>query len=168
MSQGGKILSYGLSSFGYDVRLSPKDFRIFKYNPEHQLIDPKNFSESHLESAKLHVDESGEYFIIPGHSYALGVTLETLVMPSNVSAICVGKSTYARCGIILNTTPIEAGWAGYITLEFSNASHTACKVYANEGIAQLQFLRGNIPITDYSQRRGKYDDQKHQVTLPIV
>ena len=113
------VLSYGLSSFGYDIRLSPKDFRVFRHVPG-TIVNPKQFNPRNLEQVPLLSDEYGDYFIIPAHSYALGVAMEYLEVPDNITVICLGKSTYARCGIIANLTPAEAGWKGHLTLEFSN------------------------------------------------
>jgi dCTP deaminase len=166
---GNGVISYGLSSYGYDIRLSDKDFRIFRHLPG-EIVDPKDFNPKFLEKAELYHDEKGDYFIIPGNSYGLGVTIERVAMPDNVTAICIGKSSYARCGIIANITPIEAGWAGHITLEFSNSSSADVKIYANEGVAQLLFFEGEPCMTPYSKRKGggKYQGQSEQVTLPKV
>jgi dCTP deaminase len=161
------VISYGLSSFGYDLRLSSKDFRIFRHVPG-TVVDPKNFNPENLEAAKLHRDDLGEYFILPAHSYGLGVAFERLSVPENVTVICIGKSTYARIGIIANLTPAEAGWRGYLTLEFSNSSSADCRIYANEGIVQLLFLEGMPCDVSYETRRGKYQDQLEQVTLARV
>jgi len=160
-----RVISYGLSSYGYDIRLSPLDFRIFKHVPG-TVIDPKNFNPQNLEREELHEDEHGQYFILPSHSYALGVALERLEIPTNISVLCIGKSTYARTGCIANLTPAEAGWRGHLTLEFSNASHADCRLYANEGIVQLIFFEGEHCETSYDARAGKYQDQGHEVTLP--
>jgi dCTP deaminase len=161
------VISYGLSSYGYDLRLSHKDFRIFKHIPG-TVVDPKNFNPANLEAATLHQDDFGEYFILPAHSYGLGVALERLEVPDNVTVICIGKSTYARIGIIANLTPAEAGWRGNLTLEFSNSSSADCRIYANEGIVQLLFLEGIACAVSYDDRRGKYQDQVEQVTLARV
>lgn len=161
------VLSYGLSSFGYDIRLSPDDFRIFRHQPG-QVINPKEFNPSFLEQGRLQTDVYGQYFVLPGHSYGLGVALERLEVPENVTVVCLGKSTYARCGLIVNMTPAEAGWRGHLTLEFSNASSADCRVYANEGIAQLLFFEGEHCQVSYEDRKGKYQDQPHGVTLPLV
>ena len=158
-------LSYGLSSYGYDLRLSPKEFKIFRHVPG-TVIDPKNFNHGNLEKASLQKDKLGEFFILPGRSYGLGVAIEALNMPEDVSGICVGKSTYARCGIIANLTPAEAGWRGHLTLEFSNSSAADCRIYANEGVVQMIFFRGEICATSYKTRKGKYHGQSHQITLP--
>lgn len=161
------VISYGLSSFGYDIRLSPVEFRIFKHIPG-TIVDPKNFSPDNLESTKLYSDESGQYFILPAHSYGLGVALEKLNLPDNIIVICLGKSTYARCGIIANVTPAEAAWRGYLTLEFSNSSSADCRIYANEGIVQLIFLEGNPCNVSYDARQGKYQDQPARVTIARI
>lgn len=162
-------ISWGLSSYGYDIRLSPHDFRIFRHIPG-TVVDPKNFNPKNLEQAELHKDEDGScYFIIPANSYGLGASLESIKMPSNVTAICLGKSTYARVGVIANITPLEASWQGQsITLEFSNASSADVKIYANEGVVQLLFFEGEACETTYADRGGKYQNQSHGVTLPKV
>lgn len=162
-----KVLSYGCSSFGYDIKLSPKEFLIFRHIPG-TVVDPKNFNPNNLESVPLHHDENGDFFIIPAHSYGLGVALEKLDVPPNITIICLGKSTYARCSIILNVTPGEACWRGNLTLELSNSSSADCRVYANEGIAQLLFFEGEPCDVTYQDRLGKYQDQPHQVILPKV
>ena len=162
-------ISWGLSSYGYDIRLSPHDFRIFKHIPG-TVIDPKKFNPKNLEQAELHQDRDGSsYFIIPANSYGLGASLESIKMPPNVTAICLGKSTYARVGVIANTTPLEASWEGQsITLEFSNASSADVKIYANEGVVQLLFFEGESCETTYADRGGKYQNQGSGVTLPKV
>lgn len=164
---GVKLISFGTSSYGYDIRLSPKEFLIFKHIPG-TVVNPKNFNPENLESSPLHKDGYGEFFIIPAHSYALGVALEKLKMPPNVTAICLGKSTYARVGLIVNVTPAEASWEGNLTLEFSNSASADCRVYVNEGIAQLLFLEGEPCQTTYADRNGKYQGQTEQVTLAKV
>ncbi|MEM9398634.1 MAG: dCTP deaminase [Verrucomicrobiota bacterium] len=158
-------LSYGLSSYGYDLRLSPKEFKIFRHVPG-TVIDPKEFNTQNLEKTPLHKDTKGEYFILPGRSYGLGVAIEALNMPTDVSGICVGKSTYARCGIIANLTPAEAGWRGHLTLEFSNSSAADCRIYAGEGVVQMIFFRGEPCATSYKARKGKYHGQAQRITLP--
>jgi dCTP deaminase len=162
-----RVLSYGLSSFGYDIRLSAKDFRIFRHIPG-TVVDPKNFSARNVEPQELHRDEQGEYFILPAHGYGLGVALERLHIPDNISVLCIGKSTYARIGCIANLTPAEAGWKGHLTLEISNSSHADCRIYANEGIVQLLFFEGDPCETSYETRAGKYQDQAEEVTLPRI
>ncbi len=164
---GLPVISYGLSSYGYDLRLSPAEFRIFKHIPG-TVVDPKNFSPTNLEPAELHTDANGSFFILPAHSYGLGVALEHLAVPENVTVICIGKSTYARTGLIANLTPAEAGWRGHLTLEFSNSSSADCRIYANEGVVQLLFLEGAPCAVSYETRRGKYQDQPEQVTLARV
>lgn len=166
-AQGLPVISYGLSSYGYDLRLSPSEFRIFKHIPG-TVVDPKNFSDANLEPAPLHRDDNGSFFILPAHSYGLGVALERLEVPDNVTVICIGKSTYARIGLIANLTPAEAGWRGHLTLEFSNSSSADCRIYANEGIVQLLFLEGAPCAVSYDDRRGKYQDQVERVTLARV
>jgi dCTP deaminase len=160
-----RVLSYGLCSFGYDLRLSSKEFMIFRHVPG-KVVDPKNFMPASLESEALHHDENGDYFILPGRSYGLGVAVERLRIPRNVSALCVGKSTYARCGIIANVTPAEAGWEGHLTLEFSNSSAADCRIYANEGVVQMVFFQGDECSVCYDHRTGKYQHQSEQITLP--
>ncbi|MFM7576162.1 MAG: dCTP deaminase [Microcystaceae cyanobacterium] len=161
------VISYGLSSFGYDIRLSPEDFRIFKHIPG-TVVDPKNFNAENLEASKLHHDYNGDFFILPAHSYGLGVALEKLKVPDNITVLCIGKSSYARVGLIANLTPAEAGWRGHLTLEFSNSSSADCRIYANEGVVQLLFLEGDPCLVSYESRRGKYQDQPQTVTLPRV
>jgi dCTP deaminase len=160
-----KTLSYGLGSFGYDIRLSPNEFFIFKRQPG-QIVDPKAFDTKSLVPVELQTDWYGSYFVIPGNSYGLGVALEHLTVPNDITIICVGKSTYARVGLIANVTPAEAGWRGHLTLEFSNSSPADCKVYANEGIVQLMFLQGDPCRNPYYLRSngGKYQNQGEKVT----
>lgn len=161
------VISYGLSSFGYDVRLSPAEFRIFRHIPG-TVVDPKHFNPDNLVPTQSHSDKHGDYFILPAHSYGLGVALERLEIPDYITVICMGKSTYARCGIIANVTPGEACWRGHLTLEFSNSSSADCRIYANEGVVQLLFLEGNPCEVTYATRRGKYQDQSERVTLARV
>lgn len=161
------VISYGLSSYGYDIRLSRVEFRIFRHIPG-TVVDPKNFNPQNLEPTSLHTDATGSYFILPAHSYGLGVALEKLEVPDNITVICIGKSTYARCGIIANLTPAEAAWRGHLTLEFSNSSSADCRIYANEGVVQLLFLEGEPCAISYDTRRGKYQDQAEVVTLARV
>ena len=162
-----KVLSYGCSSYGYDIRLSPADFRVFQHVPG-TIMDPKAFNPGNLRNVELHSDERGRYFVFPAHSYGLGVALEKLCVPPNVTVICLGKSTYARMGVIANMTPAEAGWRGHLTLEFSNSSGADCRIYANEGICQLLFFEGDPCDITYEKRAGKYQDQEHGVTLATV
>lgn len=162
-----KILSYGISSYGVDLRLSPDDFRIFRHIPG-EIVNPKRFNPAHLEQAQLFSDEDGDYFILPAHSYGLGVTMERLDMPPNITGILLNKSTMVRCGILLPTTVIEAGWAGFVTLEVSNSSDSDCRVYAREGIAQMLCFEGEPCQVSYDTRQGKYQDQDAVVTLAKV
>ncbi|NES21132.1 MAG: dCTP deaminase [Symploca sp. SIO3E6] len=161
------VISYGLSSYGYDVRLSPLEFRVFRHIPG-TVVDPKNFNPDNLEPVQLHTDTNGSYFILPAHSYGLGVALERLEVPEDISVLCIGKSTYARVGLIANLTPAEAGWRGHLTLEFSNSSSADCRIYANEGVVQLLFLSGNPCSVSYEKRRGKYQDQPETVVFSKV
>lgn len=160
-----KVISYGLSSFGYDISLSPKKFEIYRHIPG-EVVNPKNFNPKHLETLRLQSDEYGQYFILPAHSYALGVAIEKLNIPRDITVVCVGKSTYARSGVIANITPAESGWSGHLTLEFANASHADCRIYANEGVAQLLFLQGEGCGVSYADRKGKYQNQAETVVLP--
>lgn len=163
----GKSISYGTGSYGYDLRLAPHDFQVFRHIPG-KVVNVKKFCSRNLEQAELFHDEDGDYFIIPANSYALGVAFERLEIPDNITVICLGKSTYARAGIIANVTPAEAGWHGYLTLEFSNASSADCRVYASEGILQLLFFEGEPCQTTYQGRNGKYQGQGCNITLPIA
>ena len=158
--QAQKVISYGLSSFGYDARVS-HEFKIFT-DINSGTVDPKNFKNDSF------VTKKGNECIIPPNSFVLASTVEYFKIPNDVLVICLGKSTYARCGIIVNVTPLEPGWEGHVTLEFSNTTPLPAKIYANEGAAQLIFLRGNEnPAVTYAQRKGKYMGQKG-VTLPKV
>ena len=161
------VLSYGCSSYGYDLRLSSKEFLIFRHIPG-TVMNPKKFNPDNLEKTILHHDDDGDFFILPAHSYGLGVALEKMKVPENITVICIGKSTYARLGIIVNTTPAEAGWEGHLTLEFSNSSGADCRIYANEGICQLLFFEGDPCATTYEDRRGKYQNQPEKVTLAKI
>jgi dCTP deaminase len=162
-----KVISYGTSSYGYDLRLSETEFMVFQHIPG-TVVDPKRFNPANLVPVQLHSDELGSYFILPAHSYGLGVALERLNVPPNVTVICVGKSTYARCGVIVNVTPAEAGWAGHLTLEFSNSAPSDCRIYAEEGVCQLVFFEGDPCEVTYLDRAGKYQDQPERVTLAKV
>ena len=154
----GKIVSFGTSSYGYDVRCSP-EFKIFT-NINSTIVDPKNFD------SKSFVDVVSDVCIIPPNSFALARTVEYFRIPRNVLTICLGKSTYARCGIIVNVTPLEPEWEGHVTLEFSNTTTLPAKIYANEGVAQMLFLESDeVCETSYKDRGGKYQGQKG-VTLP--
>lgn len=161
------VLSYGCSSYGYDLRLSPKEFLIFRHIPG-TVIDPKNFNPANLEAVELHHDENGSFFILPAHSYGLGVAVEKLQMPADVTGVCLGKSTYARIGVIVNATPAEAMWKGHLTLEFSNSCSADVRLYANEGICQMLFFTGDPCSVTYSDRAGKYQNQPESVTLARI
>jgi dCTP deaminase len=157
-SERGPIISYGTSSYGYDVRCSD-EFKIFT-NISSAIVDPKNFDSSSF------VDVQSDVCIIPPNSFALARTVEYFRIPRDVLVICLGKSTYARCGIIVNVTPLEPEWEGHVTLEFSNTTTLPAKIYANEGVAQMLFLGADeICETSYKDRGGKYQGQTG-VTLP--
>lgn len=159
-----RAISFGASSYGYDLRLSPKEFLIFRHVPG-TVVDPKRFNHANLEPAPIHHTPEGDFFILPGNSYGLGVALEHLSLPNDVTGICLGKSTYARCGIIVNATPAEAGWQGHLTLEFSNSSPADCRIYVSEGICQVLFFKGDPCATSYEDRQGKYQEQPERVVL---
>jgi len=155
---GQRVVSYGTSSYGYDIRCS-NEFKIFT-NINSAIVDPKAFDESSF------VDFVGDCCIIPPNSFALARTVEYFRIPRNVLTICLGKSTYARCGIIVNVTPFEPEWEGYVTLEFSNTTPLPARVYANEGVAQVIFFEADeICEVSYKDRKGKYQGQSG-VTLP--
>jgi dCTP deaminase len=159
---GRKVVSYGTSSYGYDIRCSD-EFKLFT-NINTTIVDPKNFDPNSF------VDVKGDVCIIPPNSFALTRTVEYFRIPRNVLVACLGKSTYARCGIIVNVTPLEPEWEGYVTLEFSNTTPLPAKIYANEGVAQVIFLEAqadDICETSYKDRRGKYQGQRG-VTPPKV
>lgn len=160
-------LSYGCSSYGYDLRLSSREFLIFRHIPG-TVIDPKRFNPANLEAVELHKDEHGEFFILPAHSYGLGVAVEKLQMPADVTGVCLGKSTYARIGVIVNATPAESSWKGHLTLEFSNSCSADVRLYANEGICQMLFFTGEPCSVTYSDRAGKYQNQPESVTLARI
>jgi dCTP deaminase len=152
------LISYGLSSYGYDARCSP-EFKIFT-NVNNAIVDPKDFSPSSF------VDRETDVCIIPPNSFALARTVEYFRIPRDVLVICLGKSTYARCGIIVNVTPLEPEWEGHVTLEFSNTTPLPAKIYANEGVCQFLFFKGDQPCEiSYRDRSGKYMGQTG-VTLP--
>ena len=152
------VISYGLSSYGYDARVST-EFKIFT-NVDNAIVDPKHFSD------KSFVERDTEVCIIPPNSFVLARTVEYFRIPRDILVICLGKSTYARCGIIVNVTPLEPEWEGHVTLEFSNTTPLPAKVYANEGACQFLFLKGEgAPEVSYADRAGKYMGQRG-VTLP--
>ena len=155
---GEKIVSYGVSSYGYDVRCS-NEFKIFT-NTHSAIVDPKEFDP------KSFVDVTADECIIPPNSFALARTVEYFKIPRSVLTLCLGKSTYARCGIIVNVTPLEPEWEGHVTLEFSNTTNLPAKIYANEGVAQMIFFESDqVCETSYKDRGGKYQGQTG-VTLP--
>ena len=157
---GEGVVSYGLSSYGYDIRVS-NEFKVFT-NVNSTVIDPKNFDHDSV------VDYVGDICIVPPNSFALARTVEYFKMPSDTLAVCLGKSTYARCGIIVNVTPFEPGFEGHITIEISNTTPLPAKIYANEGIAQVLFFQGDGQCeTTYKDRKGKYQKQKG-ITLPRI
>lgn len=162
-----EIISYGLSSYGYDIRCD-HNFKIFRsYNKDYEVIDPKNFDHNLLQS-QYSTPQVNEFILLPPHSFALTMSLEYIRVPRDTLAICMGKSTYARCGIILNTTPLEPEWEGHITLELSNTTSVPAKIYVNEGIAQLLFIRGNeICKQSYADKKGKYQGQKEITTAKV-
>ncbi len=156
----GPIISYGVSSYGYDVRCA-NEFRVFT-NINSAIVDPKSFSEESF------VDIKSDVCIIPPNSFALAHTVEYFRIPRNILTICVGKSTYARCGIIVNVTPLEPEWEGQVTLEFSNTTPLPAKIYAHEGVAQMLFLESDeVCQISYRDRQGKYQGQRG-VTLPVT
>lgn len=167
---GAPAISSGLSSYGYDIRLADTGLEVFRNNFPFlgSQIDPKAFDMSKTLSRRLiERDETGSFFVLPPRAYALGVSVETFEIPDNVFGICYCKSTYARCGLMVNTTPLEPGWRGQLVLELANLTDLPLKVYANEGIAQVVFLTGDVPSTTYADRSGKYQDQKGIVTARV-
>lgn len=164
-------ISYGVSSYGYDIRVGTR-FKIFTPTPAGggtAVVDPKCFDDRFMvevDVADRHAEQ--QYVVIPPNSFALCETVEVLTIPRDVLAICVGKSTYARCGLIVNVTPLEPEWRGKVTLEISNTTPLPAKVYANEGVAQLIFLKGDrLCAVSYADKAGKYQDQTG-LTLPRV
>ena len=154
------VISYGLSSYGYDIRIADQ-FKIFT-NVFSAVVDPKQFDTRSM------VDYTGEVCIIPPNSFALGRSVEYFRIPRSVLTVCLGKSTYARCGIIINVTPFEPEWEGFVTLEISNTTPLPAKIYANEGIAQVLFFEADeLCETSYADKRGKYQGQQ-RIVLPKV
>jgi len=155
------VISYGLSSYGYDLRVAD-EFKIFTNVNGAPVVDPKNFTEESF------VTKHGDFAIIPPNSFALARSVEYFKIPRDVLTICVGKSTYARCGLIVNVTPFEPEWEGFVTLEISNTTPLPAKIYANEGLCQIIFFQGDEPCeTSYKDRKGKYQAQKG-IVLPKV
>jgi dCTP deaminase len=161
-TQVGKgVISYGVSSYGYDFRIA-NEFKIFT-NLNTSVVDPKNFTDDNF------VNFVGDVCTIPPNSFVLGRTVEYFKIPKNVLTVCLGKSTYARTGLILNVTPFEPEWEGYATLEISNTTPLPAKVYANEGIGQLLFFTGDEQCkTTYAMRKGKYNKQASEIVLPKI
>ena len=154
------VISYGLSSYGYDIRVA-NEFKIFT-NVNSTIVDPKNFDEQSF------VDFKGDVCIVPPNSFALARTVEYFKIPRNVLTICLGKSTYARCGVIVNVTPFEPEWEGFATLEISNTTPLPAKIYANEGIAQVVFFESDeVCEVSYADKKGKYQAQR-DITLPKI
>jgi dCTP deaminase len=154
------VISYGVSSYGYDIRVTD-EFKIFT-NVNSAIVDPKNFDPKSM------VDFIGEVCIIPPNSFALARTVEYFRIPRGVLTVCLGKSTYARCGIIINVTPFEPEWEGFVTLEISNTTPLPAKIYANEGIAQVLFFEGDeVCEISYADKKGKYQKQQ-SIVLPKV
>lgn len=160
--EGHRIYSYGPSSYGYDIRLSPSRFLVAKFSGE--IIDPK-IQAPVFQDQFLVNTEHGQAFVLPGNSFALGVSVERFQMPPNVIAIATGKSSLARNGIQVNITPLEAFWTGFLTIEVINNGQDDILVYANEGIAQLVFFQGEPCLTTYGDRNGKYQDQPN---VPVL
>ncbi len=159
--EGRRIISAGTSSYGYDMRLADDGFKVF-YPINAREVDPKRFDESSLVEPPMRTAEDGsQYYLMPPHSYALGVTVETFHMPRNVTGICLGKSTYARAGLLVNATPLEAGWQGRLVIELGNLANLPLRVYVNEGIGQVIFLESDEDCdVSYEDRGGKYQNQK--------
>ncbi len=160
-TEGRRIISAGASSYGYDMRLADDGFRVF--SPIHgREIDPKHFDEESLIEPPLRTaEDNSKYYLLPPHSYGLGVTVETFKMPRNVTGLAIGKSTYARVGLFLNTTPLEAGWTGRLVVELANLADLPLRVYVNEGIGQVIFLESDEDCdVTYEDRGGKYQNQK--------
>jgi dCTP deaminase len=156
-----RIISCGLSSYGYDCRLSRDEFKVFSPITGTE-VDPKNFDPANLLDVPLRrTDDGSEYWLLPPHSYALGVTIERFNIPRRVTALAIGKSTYARCGLIANTTPLESNWRGRLVVELYNAANLPVRLYAEEGFIQILFFESDEECeTSYSDRGGKYQDQR--------
>jgi dCTP deaminase len=154
------VISYGLSSYGYDIRVTD-EFKIFT-NVHSAIVDPKHFNSDSF------IDFKGDVCVIPPNSFVLARTVEYFRIPRNVMTICLGKSTYARCGLIVNVTPFEPEWEGFVTLEISNTTPLPARIYANEGIAQVVFLEGDeVCDVSYADRKGKYQSQQN-IVLPRI
>ncbi|MFZ4773575.1 MAG: dCTP deaminase [Chlamydiia bacterium] len=156
---GNKLISYGLSSYGYDLRVD-RHFKVFT-NVYGSIVDPKGFNDREF------VDIEADVCIIPPNSFALAVSMEYFRIPRDILTLCIGKSTYARCGLIVNVTPFEPEWEGHVTLEISNTTPLPAKIYAGEGLAQVLFLKADSPcLTSYQDRGGKYQKQGREIVLP--
>jgi len=154
------VISYGLSSYGYDIRVTD-EFKIFT-NVHSAVVDPKNFNSNSF------IDFKGDVCVIPPNSFVLAQTIEYFRIPRNVLTVCLGKSTYARCGLIVNVTPFEPEWEGYVTLEISNTTPLPARIYAHEGIAQVLFFESDeVCETSYADRKGKYQNQQ-SIVLPRI
>jgi dCTP deaminase len=160
-----RVISFGVSSFGYDLRLS-EDVELFSHD-NCGTIDPKNFNPKNMVKLQVHEDETGRYVLIPPHGFCLGRSVEYFRIPRNVACVVQGKSTYARCGINTNVTPLEPMWEGHVTLEISNTTHLPVKVYVNEGLCQVLFFQGEQPMVSYADKNGKYQGQTG-ITYPKV
>ena len=157
---GAGVVSYGVSSYGYDIRVAD-EFKVFT-NVYNTVVDPKNFDP------RSFVDIKADVCVIPPNSFALARTIEYFRIPRDILTVCVGKSTYARCGIIVNVTPFEPEWEGHVTIEISNTTPLPARIYANEGIAQVLFFQGDEPCeVSYRDKKGKYQAQRG-VTLPKI
>jgi len=155
-------ISYGLSSYGYDLRVGT-EFQIFSASTKSNIVDPKNFSTKILKKVV-----SPDYVVIPPNSFALARSVEYFRIPRDIITLCIGKSTYARCGILVNTTPFEPEWEGFVTLEISNTTPLPAKIYANEGLAQVLFFQSNYECeVSYAERAGKYQNQQGIVTAKV-
>lgn len=158
---GERVISYGLSSFGYDMRIAD-EYRIFTNSTgENGVVDPKRGDEMNMVAYK------GDVCVIPPNSFALGRSVERFSIPRDVMCVCLGKSTYARSGVIVNITPLESAWRGYVTIEISNTTPLPCRIYSGEGISQVLFFRGHQPEISYADRKGKYQGQEG-ITLSRV
>jgi dCTP deaminase len=168
LDDGTKAISYGLSQAGYDIRLSPKQFLVFELDDElnRVTLDPKLSDSTIPYDAALVHGENGSFFELPPHSFGLGVSLELISMPPSILGICDGKSTYARCGIIINVTPIEPGWSGYLTMHIANPTPFPARIYANEGIVQVMLVQLSSNVAQ--AYTGHYQDQGAKVQLAAV
>lgn len=162
------VVSFGLSSAGYDISVAGEDIKVFTRVNVGE-IDPKNFDPSIYQPAKIHTDTDGSFFRIPGNSFVLCHTVEKFIIPRDIITVCLGKSTYARVGLAVNVTPFEPEWEGYATMELSNTSPAPVRVYVNEGIAQLLFaqITGRVMVS-YADKKGKYQRQGKETTLAMV